>query len=83
MDFLINITLRINRVGNVKEVLYIYKNNANSASHNNREQLKFNDMLAVYRAIGELTYDYNVGEAILCKNNVYCRGDRNMPYESG
>lgn len=51
-------------VGNVKEVLYIYKNNANSASHNNREQLKFNDMLAVYRAIGELTYDYNVGEAI-------------------
>lgn len=64
LDFLINITLRINRVGNVKEVLYIYKNNANSASHNNREQLKFNDMLAVYRAIGELTYDYNVGEAI-------------------
>ena len=64
LDFLINIALKINNTANVKEILYIYKNNDNSASHNNREQIKFNDMLAVYKAIDRLKYDCNVDEAI-------------------
>ena len=64
LDSLINIALKINNTANVKEILYIYKNNDNSASHNNREQIKFNDMLAVYKAIDRLKYDCNVDEAI-------------------
>ena len=38
LDFLIHATLLANRVGNVKEILYVYKNNGQSVSKKHNEQ---------------------------------------------
>lgn len=51
LDFLIHAVLLAKRVGNVKEVLYIYKNNPQSVSKKNNEQKKFDDMIKAYDAI--------------------------------
>lgn len=54
LDFLIHATLLAKRVGNVKEILYIYKNNQQSVSKKHNEQKKFEDMISAFEAIQEL-----------------------------
>lgn len=55
LDFLIHAVLLSKKVGNVKEVLYVYKNNPQSVSKKNNEQKKFDDMIKAYDAILQLT----------------------------
>lgn len=56
LDFLIHATLLAKRVGNVKEILYIYKNNGQSVSKKHNEQKKFKDMISGFEAIQCLEY---------------------------
>lgn len=51
LDFLIHAVLVAKRVGNVKEILYIYKNNEQSVSKKHKEQKKFENMLSALEAI--------------------------------
>lgn len=54
LDFLIHAALLAERVGAVKEILYIYKNNEQSASKKQNEQKKFDDMIRGFWAIQSL-----------------------------
>lgn len=47
LDYLVKVILCAGKVGVVNEVLYHYKNNGESSSNIEREQKKFDDMLAV------------------------------------
>lgn len=51
LDFLVHAALLAQRVGNVKEILYIYKNNGQSASKKRNEQKKFDDMMECLLAV--------------------------------
>lgn len=64
LDFLIAMTLAAKKVGNVKEVLYVYKNNEQSASKEKNEQKKFDDMVMALNAIDSMEYSDGVREAM-------------------
>lgn len=64
LDFLIAMTLAAKKVGNVKEVLYVYKNNEQSASKEKNEQKKFDDMMGAFMAIDSMKYQDGVKEAM-------------------
>lgn len=51
LDFLMHAVLLAKKVGNVKEILYIYKDNQQSATKKHREQKKFENMLSALEAI--------------------------------
>lgn len=64
LDFLIKTTLCAKKIGNVKLVLYYYKNNEQSSSKTNKEQKKFNDMVAALNAIEEIRISMSEKEKI-------------------
>ncbi len=51
LDYLVKVILCAGKVGVVNEVLYHYKNNVESSSNIEREQKKFDDMLAVIKEL--------------------------------
>lgn len=64
LDFLIKATLLAKRIGNVKYVLYYYKDNEQSSSNTNKEQKKFDDMVAALNAIDILEFEGNLHMAM-------------------
>lgn len=54
LDYLIHAVMLAKKIGNVKEILYIYKNNEQSISKKRNEQKKFDDMLLARNAIEQL-----------------------------
>lgn len=64
LDFLIHIAKISRKVGNVKEVLYRYIDNSNSATKEQNEQKKFDDMYGVMKVLLDMDDEENLREAM-------------------
>lgn len=64
LDYLIHIARIANKVGNVKEVLYQYVDNSNSATKEQNEQKKFDDMLAVMKVLIDMDQTKELHESM-------------------